>query len=472
MNSTRQWSEEERKVEEETDRRSRQMRRDQLLGILSVLIAACVVPFSAYGAEESPKAAPQLVTIPNTAVHTLKGKNIDSVFRIDVSLPYGYEQTKQSYPVIYLTDGDMTFGFVTGNMRMLQAGVELPLAILVGIGYEVPNPLSVVYLRARDLTPTVDKGYEERQRASPLVPWPEEIHLGGAEKFLSFIDHELKPFIDSHYRTKPEGQTLIGYSLGGLFAFYVLMNHTDSFDRYVISSPSLYWDQDLCFKHEAAYSTSHKDLPKAVFMSFGSLEPRAGDMKRMVDRLNSRNYPNLRIGSHVFDDETHLSVVGASINRGLQFVMKESMVIEENAFRFRGKPSFSIVLPEGTSVAPIDSPNQVFAARTVDGVVLQAFVADIPSGETLEKAAERYANGLVSNGTGSDVKVTSNTEIVLKDGTKAYRSEVLWTYKPMDLDLKTQMVTAYKEGKAVSVRAHPSENPEQYVPMVESLRFE
>lgn len=448
------------------------MLKKDISRLLSVFAAMVFIQFPATATEESPGAAPRLVTIPNTIVHTLKAKHIDSVFRIDVALPFGYQQSKQSYPVIYLTDGDMSFAFVTGNMRGLQAVVELPLAILVGIGYGVSNPLSVVSLRSRDLTPTVDEAWEKERRGNPIVPLPKDIDLGGAKEFLSFINHEVKPLIHSRYRTKPGGQTLIGYSLGGLFAFYVLTNHTDSFDRYIIGSPSLYWDKEICFKYEEDYSKSHEDLPKKVFMSFGSLEERAGYMKRMVDRLKSRNYPSLQIESHVFDGETHMSGIGTAINRGLRSVMKESMEIEDNVFKHSGKPTFTIEFPEGTNRAPVNSPNQVFAAMTAEGVLLQAFVSNIAPEGALEREAERYATGLESDGIGSDVKITSNIEIRLKDGTKAYRSEIQWVYNPANLSLRTQVVSAYKDGKAVSVRAHPSENPEHLVRIVKSLRFD
>jgi len=434
----------------------------------TLILAAALALIScvAYAVEEPDKGTPGLVTIPNTATHLMKAKQIDSVFRIDVALPYRYEQASQSYPVIYLTDGDFFFAMVTGNMRSLQVTSEIPQAILVGIGYRVEDPLSAMSLRSRDLTPTLEKTWAES---------------GGAGRFIAFINEEVKPFIDSQYRTDPDDQTLVGYSLGGLFAFYVLTNHTDSFNKYIIGSPSFWWDQGISFRYEDAFSKSHKDLPKTVFMSSGSLEEAAENpgpqlmvtnMKAMVDRLAGRDYPGLRIDRHIFDGETHQSAIGTSINRGLRFVFRKNMETESTAYKYDGKPSFTIEFPEGTSKAPLTDPNQVFAATTADGVMFDASVANIDPGMAIDKSAQLFVANLKSIGVGSEFKIISNVEITLQDGTKAYRSEVHWFFVPARARLMTQMVSAQKDGRLVRVSAHPLSDPERVIPIIESLRFE
>lgn len=432
---------------------------------LMFVAALALISYMAYAVEEPDRETPGLVTIPNTATHLMKAKQIDSVFRIDVALPYRYEQSNQSYPVIYLTDGDFFFAMVTGNMRSLQLTSEIPQAILVGIGYKVEDPLSAMSLRSRDLTPTFEKTWAES---------------GGAERFIAFINEEVKPFIDSQYRTDPDDQTLVGYSLGGLFAFYVLTNHTDSFSKYIIGSPSFWWDQGISFRYEDAFSKNHKDLPKTVFMSSGSLEEAAENpgpqlmvtnMKTMVDRLAGRNYPSLNIDRYIFDGETHQSAIGTSINRGLRFVFRKNMETEGTKYKYDGKPSFTIEFPEGTNKAPLTDPNQVFAATTADGVLFDASVADIDPGMAIDKSAQLYVANLESVGVGSEFKITSNVEITLKDGTKAYRSEIRWFFIPSRVRLMTQMVSAQKDGKLVRVSAHPLSDPERVIPIIESLRF-
>lgn len=139
---------------------------------------------------------------------------------------------------------------------------------------------------------------------------------------------------------------------------------------------------------------------------------------------------------------------------------------------YDGIPSFSIECPEGTTRTATDSPDQVSAARTDDGTVLWAAVTEIPPDQTLDRAAEGFAAKLESGGVGSDITISSNAEITLRDGTKAYRSEITWFYIPAQISLKTQMVSSYKDGRMVCVAAHPVENPERVIPIVESLRFD
>jgi predicted alpha/beta superfamily hydrolase len=154
---------------------------------------------------------------------------------------------------------------------------------------------------------------------------------GGADAFLDFIESEVKPFINEHYRTETDDETLAGYSLGGVFGFHVLFNHTDTFDKYIIGSPSIWWDDEVCFDFEAKYAKNNKDLAKRVFISVGSLEPGgATNHEEMLRRLKSREYANLKVEHFVFPGETHVSGLGTAFNRGLKFVFNDKPPSENN----------------------------------------------------------------------------------------------------------------------------------------------
>ena len=150
----------------------------------------------------------------------------------------------------------------------------------------------------------------------------------------------------------------------------------------------------------------------------------------------------------------------------------ESMEIKGTEFKYNGKPSFTIRFPEGSTQIPLDSPEQVFAARTIEGVAFSASVVDVRPGLTLDKWPEEYVASVVSKGIGRDAKITLNAEKTLEDGTNAYRSEVQWSYIPSNVRLLTQMVAAIKDGRLVFIVAHPTANAETVAPIVESLRFE
>ena len=142
------------------------------------------------------------------------------------------------------------------------------------------------------------------------------------------------------------------------------------------------------------------------------------------------------------------------------------------SFTYKEKPAFTMEFPEGATRIPFDAPNQVFAARTAEGLVFQAAVADIPQGWTVDKAAQFYAQSVEAGGVGSDCEIASNVEIELRDGSKAYKSEIRWFYIPGSVRLRTQLVSASRDGKMVSITAHPLEAAESLPPIVESLRFD
>ena len=267
------------------------------------------------------------VTISNSFVHYLQDDSINQRFKIDVVLPTGYDGSTDKYPVVYATDGNLMSQLIAPNLTLLQLGQEIPAIILVGIGYDTNNVMEIGTLRTRELTPTKDAQWLQRQSQSI----PEHLHPGKAENFLTFIDQQVKPLINKHYRTDPSDQTLVGYSLGGLFGLYTLFNHTNSFDRYVIGSPSIWWDNALVLQHEENYAANNKDLAKHVFLSIGELEQPAGSDSQMVthvnlmnERLNSRKYPGLVLEHVVFSGENHMSGIAASMVRGLRSVFKKS----------------------------------------------------------------------------------------------------------------------------------------------------
>lgn len=302
----------------------------KLNSFAGLFITLCLLSYPLFAAELNIVGQ---VTLSDTERFTLAAENIDQTFRIDVSFPMGYQATSEDYPVIYLLDGNYMFPAVDYNLKALQLGLEIPEVILVAIGYEVENELESMVVRSRDLTPTFDAAQAEIMwNAPPPFTLPENISPGGAGEFLEFINNELKPVINSRYRADQSDQTLAGYSLGGLFTLFTLFNHTDSFDRYVIGSPSIWWDDKMSFDYEEQYAQAHSDLAKKVFISSGGLEEPQGseafgmitNAREMARRLESRGYPNLQLEYLIFDGETHLSGTGVSHNRGLKSVFSNN----------------------------------------------------------------------------------------------------------------------------------------------------
>lgn len=261
------------------------------------------------------------VTLENTETYLIYSKDIDQHFLIDVFLPKDYQPKKSEhqfpkYPVIYVLNSRPNAVMAAAQRHVS----EMPREILVGIDYadKDGNPINSFSAYTRDLTPTSDKNWMQAQYAGAG---------GGAEKFLQFINTQVKPLINTRYTVNQHNQTLVGHSFGGLFGFYVLLKHSESFNRYVICSPSLWWDNAILKKFEEEYANTHNNMNKKVFISVGANEFKGGqqDMiihtQTIVNTIKSRNYPDLKIEFTTFEDETHESVVAPSIHKGMKFVL-------------------------------------------------------------------------------------------------------------------------------------------------------
>ncbi len=270
-----------------------------------------VLPVFGHAAEPSPLGG---VTLDRSSQFSFPSEAVGDAFRIDVVLPIRYEESDQRYQVVFVTDSNYLLSSAAAT-QLAQATGHLPPVILVGIGYDVPSISGISQIRVRDFSPSCDASYVKRTSLPP--------HLcGKADAFIEFIQSELKPFIDEKYRTNGDN-TLVGYSFGGLFALHALFTRNEVFDRYVIGSPSIEWDDELLFKQEAAYAEKNKDLAKNVYLSVGGLEgyETIPNTFLMYERLLSREYPGLKLQVELLPDETHMTAINATVMRGLRAVL-------------------------------------------------------------------------------------------------------------------------------------------------------
>lgn len=275
-----------------------------------------------------------LATIPNTEVRELASSFTDQVYRIFVGLPLGYTTSEKTYPTLYVFDANGSFGMVTEIVRTIQITRELPQMLIVGIGYPVDSFEASWGLRTRDLCPTENDKFWANWDASmkfmleDAPEKPEFIGSGGGPDFLQFIRKDLIPFVESSYRVDPKDRAIFGDSLGGLYSLYVLFHHPDTFSRYIVGSPSMWWDEEVTFTYESDYAAKNSDLKANVFIGVGALEePPPAASFRMVTNvgklekiLQERNYPSLKLATHIFPDETHVSVPPAILSRGAKVV--------------------------------------------------------------------------------------------------------------------------------------------------------
>jgi hypothetical protein len=238
----------------------------------------------------------------------MKSSATGRAYQISVALPAGYSREHAAYPVLYAADANVEFGTLVESARVFA---EIPELAIVGIGYETETQGFVWGPRAVDLTPAPD----------PSKPGT----MGGAPEFLKFIREDLVPSIEKNYNVNQD-RAWFGHSFGGLFGVYALFNNDGLFRRFVIGSPSFWQASKIIQDAETSFAATGKPLPARVFFSVGMLEGNAtgpgmvGDLKAFISLLDQRHYQGLQYQVHYFEDESHLSVIPATISRGLRYI--------------------------------------------------------------------------------------------------------------------------------------------------------
>jgi predicted alpha/beta superfamily hydrolase len=294
--------------------------------LLLLAVAQCAVPTSHASEASTP------FVLPNTEVQHLHAAKLNRDYEIFISLPSSYGVGHQNYPVVFVTDAPYTFplmssigGFVSRHSK------ELPEFILVGLSYAKGD--TGEFSRRRDYTPSPNSD----NTLSSDMPGRTPV-FGEAEGYRRFLADEVFPFVASHYRADMAHKVLAGHSYGSLFGTYVLLTEPTMFDGYVLSSPSLWYDDHFLFARERQFATTHKNLSAKVYIGAGSFEgvapkkhpndPRYstnGDMvvdaTAFAHALGSHHYPGLHLKSEVIADEDHLTVAPIELTHGLLWTL-------------------------------------------------------------------------------------------------------------------------------------------------------
>lgn len=160
--------------------------------------------------------------------------------RIWIYLPPDYETSQESYPVMYMHDGQNLFDNVTAFAGEWEVDETLnALHEETGFGMIVVG---------------IDNGGS--LRIDEYSPWINPQYGGGdGELYIDFLTETLKPFIDSMYRTlsDPGNTALMGSSMGGLISHYGGIAEPPVFGRIGVFSPS-FGVFDSCYVYTSMQS--------------------------------------------------------------------------------------------------------------------------------------------------------------------------------------------------------------------------
>jgi len=297
------------------------MKNLALLPALALALAVCseatILSESASAQEANTQQDDSAITIGER--FSIASEVLDEERDYWVYLPASYNSSiyaPQSYPVLYLLDGNAHFHSASGVVQFMSSGINSNVQIPGLIVVAIPNTD-----RTRDLSPTHSTtGWDGKED-------PSLESSGGGDTFLRFISEELSPEIDSTYRTLPY-RILVGHSLGGLLALHALLDTPQMFQAYIAIDPSLWWDDQVLVRRIA--SRLDEDAQGLRGSAYISLANHSADgvfgvedmeveeaVSTFAELLESAASPSLRPTLQYFEAEDHGSVPLLSLYYGL-----------------------------------------------------------------------------------------------------------------------------------------------------------
>lgn len=207
-------------------------------------------------------------------------KIIDTAFKIPqlgktrrvwIYLPPSYQHSKAFYPVIYMHDGQNLFDGATSGFGEWKIDESLDSLALAG------NKECIVV--------GIDHGGNDRLKE--YDPYDSEYGKGEGKAYVDFLVDNLKPYIDQHFRTKPDAKntTIAGSSMGGLISMYAVMRYPKVYGNAGIFSPAFWIAKNIKTDLDSLKIQLTKN--KFYFVA-GALESKTmvSDMNEIYQQLN------------------------------------------------------------------------------------------------------------------------------------------------------------------------------------------
>jgi predicted alpha/beta superfamily hydrolase len=295
--------------------------------ILSLIFLYCLAGCAL--ADAATAAAPY--PLEATEVRDIHAGTLKRDYQLIVALPDSYRSSARHYPVLFVTDANYALPVARNIAQRLHKHAGLEEAIVVGLSYAKGD--SPAFSRRRDYTPTTPAGAYTSDMAGRAPAF------GEADAYGRFIADEVFPFIAAQYRADMRRKIFVGHSYGSLLGLQLLLTRPDTFEHYILGSPSLWFDRGVMFGREQAYARAHKDMPASVYFGIGGRETLAAGRKRSRSEedadmvadvrefeaaLEARRYPGLATRLEVFADEDHASVFPFLFTHGLRAYLKTS----------------------------------------------------------------------------------------------------------------------------------------------------
>ncbi|KZN31891.1 hypothetical protein N480_01765 [Pseudoalteromonas luteoviolacea S2607] len=247
-------------------------------------------------------------SMPRTEVVPITSSVNGGQYELLVKLPQGYnDNPKQHYPVIYYTDAVWQIDLLSAATTFLMEDV-----ILVGISWQKDIDEKMLKAsgqhvsRFRDYTVTPSKDAKRQAK----------YQFGKADEHLAFIRKDVFKLVEAHYRTLPQQRAYFGYSLGGQFGLYALLQQPDTFKNYILGSPSIGGSVDYL----SGLLDKKEPINANVFISYGDNEARLSKhVDSFLKKLKSLQISHIALTHEVMKGD-HSQAVPMTAARGVAWL--------------------------------------------------------------------------------------------------------------------------------------------------------
>lgn len=224
---------------------------------------------------------------------------------ISVYIPKGVN-TGDSLYVIYLLDSEHHFHTVTGIVQSLVDYEQIPKTMVVGI--QTTN-------RPRDYLPKINGDPQTKFQKFVKSKWPDS----GQDKFLTFLNDELFPYIDKNYTTYPH-RTIIGHSNGGTLALSALFERPELFNNYLAISANGWWSYDEIIQNSKKLIEINRTKQKLFLSVAGEGSQFYTGTLELLTNMERNKPVNLDWKFEHYPERTHMSGILPAITSGLEYL--------------------------------------------------------------------------------------------------------------------------------------------------------
>ena len=211
--------------------------------------------------------------------YTINSKILDQDREIQIYLPDSYTTSKQSYPVLYILDGQWFFANGVSIQKSLRTPGAIPEMIVVGI--KNSNPLRrTLFNKERD-------------------------------KFTSFLKNEVIQFVDSNFRTTKE-RVIFGWEAAAYYLSKVILEEKNLFSGAIITDGGL--------ASEKLVQEFNSDKEIYLYMANSRKDIYYISSSDAFNEILKKNNPkNLVWKYELFNNEVHETLGHLAMYKGIRY---------------------------------------------------------------------------------------------------------------------------------------------------------